>query len=143
MKYIYIILICLYLSCSKKDDLELEIINTNLKSLNIEINKYEDFVLSDKIHNESKSILTYKLINNSDKTYYLNLDSFNENLDKSSIKTDRVFVRIFDMSLQTVYPKAKSLDGYLVQHNMDEMMFLNRTPRFFFFFKQKFCNTSK
>jgi len=92
MKHLFILLLFIFISCDKKNDLELEILTKEMNSLKVSPGKYFDYVLyNQSLEENSRTILTYKLTNNTEKTYYFNLDNYNENFENSYIKVDRVF----------------------------------------------------
>lgn len=96
MKKIVILLIFINFACSKKDDLVLEILNQEIKSIDTNSLEFNNLSNSDSLiaSDKSKTIVVYKLTNNSNKTFFFNLNSYKEKFQKDLIKMDRVFVKI-------------------------------------------------
>lgn len=133
MKYIAIFLLFFVIGCKKKEGLELEIVNKEINSLNFNVEDFKKFIKTDTLisYKLAKTILEYKLINNSDKTYYFNLDGFNDNLEKNYIKIDRSFINIFDNNKQKVkiYSSEPTVSGFgnFKDYNYLSMKELNYT----------------
>ncbi|WP_136667657.1 hypothetical protein [Flavobacterium sp. H122] len=102
MKFLnYILLVILFSSCSNGQDLKLEILSKEINSLDIKAEKYSDFMNEDSLiskrFKKAKTIITYKLTNNSNKTYFFNIKSFQKELiNQNSIKLDKSYINIFD-----------------------------------------------
>ncbi len=158
MKFITLFLLVFTIGCSNKSELELVIINNNLKSLNVEKNSYEKYLISKPLNTGGKTILKYKLKNNSSNVYYFNIDALNPKLEGNFIKMDKVFFGIkneYDLltkvkaSYATVgmYPSLKELQleylGYNKQFpnsNKNFVIYPNQTIYFEWFIFLPFGN---
>lgn len=99
MKKIFILSFLILSSCSKKEDLELEIINKNINCLDIkkdDIKSLRDHDKKECINKNAKTIVVYRLRNNSNKTYYFNLNRNNNKFQKNLFKLDRAYVKFTD-----------------------------------------------
>jgi hypothetical protein len=127
MKYLLAILFLFFISCKKKEGLELEIITKQLNSLNVSPDKYLDYSIKyDTVLKGATTILSYKLTNYTDKTYYFNLDSYKRDFKRLHIKVDRAYMDVTDdlnkqvlitgsipTSAASGYPKAYLINNYL------------------------------
>lgn len=135
MKYTYIILLCLLLGCQKKEQkesLELEILTKELNSLNYKSAEYNNKLNTNTIDKEAKTIVTYKLTNNSDKGYYFDLNPAIKTVDLKSIPIDRGFLSIFNNNGNR--PKvfrSSSLVGNRDSINMIKFELLNYNTRYY------------
>ena len=96
MKYIIACLIVIVFSCTKKEDFELEIINKEIKSIKLESISTEEYLKNNLLINQSKTIITYKLTNNTSKTYFFSLNRYNEEFNMKYIRVDRIYINIFN-----------------------------------------------
>lgn len=95
MKYIILFAAIVLTGCNTKNDLELEIINKDINYLKVERSKYVDFITSDdEAPENSRTIIVYKLTNNSNTTYYFNVDAYEDRLKKNFIKMNNALVGI-------------------------------------------------
>lgn len=135
MKYTYIILLCLLLGCQKKEqkeNLELEIITKELKSLNFESTEYNKKISANTIDEDGSTVVSYKLTNNTAKTYYFDLNPVIKTIDLKSIPIDRGFISIFDSNGNS--PKvfrSSSLVGNRDSLDMIKFELLNYDTRYY------------
>lgn len=102
MKYVLISFLILCAACTRKPaGLELEIITKAVNSLKIKKDDLTTYYEKD-INPKAKTIVVYKLTNNTDKTYYFNLDGYNKDLSRNVIRMDRAFVRFTDANNQVI-----------------------------------------
>ncbi len=108
MKKIFIFIVFILASCNKKEQLEIELVTEKINYLKVNKNEFLNYIPNNKVAiKEARTILVYKLINNTSKTYYFNLEGFNNDFD-NDIKVDRAFVRIEDQEGKNVNVKARS-----------------------------------
>lgn len=127
MKKIILLSLLIFTSCSKKEDLELEIITKHIKCLNIKSGNNGSFLNNDEKHGinkNAKTIVTYKLTNNSNKIYYFNLNKVNNQLEKSSFKLNNAYVNFLDeqneyLKVKTSYYSIDSANKTITKENYD------------------------
>lgn len=141
MRYIWALLIVFLLSCnSQKQDIELEIITKEINCFNIPNDADTHTEYLKHIYNEyntevpesSKTILVYKLTNNTNKTYYFNIDSYENNLMYEYIKVDNAFLGIYNSNGEYQKPKVgiptKGADeAYYYKEFLDYSSYLDYT----------------
>lgn len=99
MKQIILLLFLILISCTKKQDLDLEIIS---KHINCLATKKGDILSlrnqDDKqgINKNAKTIVVYKLTNNSNKSYYFNFNRHNNKLEKNLFKLNKAYIKFTD-----------------------------------------------
>lgn len=108
MKNIVICILILLTACNKKDDLELEIITKKINSLNVKADDFYKYYNSNFINEKAKTIVVYKLTNNTNKTYYFNLDAYNSNLENKCIRMDRAYIRFTDSNNKIIQTYGSS-----------------------------------
>jgi len=142
MSFRIIHFVCLFLvlvifsSCSESQDLELEIVTNKINSLVINPEKYGDVMASeDSLYSirfkKAKTIVMYKLKNNSSKTYFFNIGAFEKELtNKNGIILNNAFVTIYDAKNNNIKVK-KSFPSRFA--NSDELKYylLNYDSRFY------------
>ncbi len=104
-KIIILILILLIFGCSKKEDLELEIINKDINCLAIK--KGNNIILQNLdekngINKNAKTIIVYKLTNNSNKSYYFNFNRNFNKFEKDLFKLNNAYVKFTDKNNKNV-----------------------------------------
>lgn len=116
MIYLHIVFLLFLTGCNNinNNNLDLEIISKKLNYIVVDPNEYYNYMTNSIELKKSKTIIVYKLINNSDKTYYFNLDSYNQNLEESAVKISRSFVSIIDNSNNKVKVYNSSPTGNTV-----------------------------
>lgn len=109
MKFIYnLILFTILSSCSKGQELELEIITKEINSLKIKPENYGDLMTNiDSTYSErfdkAKTIIAYRLKNYSSKTFFFNIEAFEKKLlEQNSIKIDKAYLNIIDSKKNTI-----------------------------------------
>lgn len=118
-KHIIIIFLISLISCKNRDVFVLEIVTKKINCLNVR-NDYHNYFFSDTICSKAKTILVYKLTNNSDKSYYFNLDGYNRDLESKCIKMDNAYVKIFDDKNEIVKPHSSSATfGSILPNNLE------------------------
>jgi hypothetical protein len=117
MKFIYkLILFTILSSCTKGQELELEIITKEINSLKIKSENYDNLMTNvDSIYserfNKAKTIIVYKLKNYSSKTYFFNIEAFEKKLSElNSIKIDKAYLNIID-SKENIIKVNKSISS--------------------------------
>lgn len=110
MKYLLITIFILFTSCGEKTDFELEIVSKQINSLNIKPEDFYDYYKEKIINSKAKTIVTYKLTNNTESTYYFNLDGNNKNLE-TNLRIDRAYLIITDLNQKQIksYSSSPSL----------------------------------
>ena len=110
MKYLLITIFILFTSCDEKTDFELEIVSKQINSLNIKPEDFYDYYKEKIINSKAKTIVTYKLINNTESTYYFNLDGNNKILE-TNLRIDRAYLIITDLNQKQIksYSSSPSL----------------------------------
>lgn len=125
MKYLHIFFLLFLTGCNNdNDNLDLEIISKKLNYIVVEPNEYYNYMTNSIKLKKSKTIIVYKLTNNSDKSYYFNLDSYNENLEENAVKISRSFVSIIDNSNNKVKVYNSSPTGNTFSQNNYKKMIL-------------------
>lgn len=97
MKSSLIFLFIVLAGCSPQNSLELEVLTKEVNCKNVKLENYSNYMKMDTAAvEESRTILVYKLTNNSNKTYYFNLEDHNDDFRYKYIKIDKAFVAIYD-----------------------------------------------
>ncbi|KOS06965.1 hypothetical protein AM493_13685 [Flavobacterium akiainvivens] len=108
MKYLTLLFAIVLFGCKNTGTLELEILTKQVNALNVSPDKYKEYRLEyTSAPKGAQTVITYKLTNNSDTTYYFNLNNFNSRFEKDYIKMDRAFVGIKDNKGELVKPKGR------------------------------------
>lgn len=98
------------LSCEQdeKSELELTLLSKEINCLKVNPVDYWKFIdATDLAPANSKTVLRYKLENHSDKTYYLNIDNYNKELENNNIKADKIFLLVSDSIGNVVNAKGR------------------------------------
>ena len=109
-KLILIIISLMMFACEQqeKSELELTLLSKEINCLKVNPVDYWKFINTTELAPvSSKTILKYKLENHSDKTYYLNIDNYNEDLENNNIKADKIFLLVSDSSGNFVNAKGR------------------------------------
>lgn len=123
MKYLFILLSAILTGCNSQetsDGLELEILTKEVKYKNVAMNDYPKYIQANDVPIEvARTVITYKLKNNSGKTYYFNLDELNfdrsrEKFKYEHIKINTAYIDIFDDKGNYQKPRVSlpSLGGF-------------------------------
>ncbi len=96
-----IVFLLILTGCNYKEDLELEIITPQIRSLKMKFGDgsyYESLSSDDSlgVNPKAKTIVTYRLTNNSDETYYFNQVVPKNIPIENLIRIDKAFLRITD-----------------------------------------------
>lgn len=106
IKNIIISLVLMGFGCSKNKDLELEIVTKEIKAIDLKSISVNEYYNNIEIVNKSKTIVNYKLTNNTDKTFFFNLNGYNEKFEKKFMRMDRAFIDITDENKLSVKHKS-------------------------------------
>lgn len=113
MKKLMIIILCsTFISCeqNEKAELELSLISTEVNCLKVNPADYWKFInATESAPQNSRTILKYKFENHSDKAYYFNIDSYNNEFENSNIKVDKTFLLVTDLNGNLVNAKGREL----------------------------------
>lgn len=99
MKLIYIIFPLLFLSCTPSEKgIELEVLTKRLNAAELGINDYNlEYIKAEELAIEqSRTVVAYKLTNHTDKTYYFNVDGYQDDEGWRDIKLDKASLIIYD-----------------------------------------------
>jgi len=113
MKNLLIVLFGVFITgCGSKNSFELEILTKEVNCKDVKIDNYPEFMKMDTIAvNESRTILVYKLTNKSKKTYYFNLDDYNDILRYQFIEINKAHLAIFDSNGEYQRPHIATPSG--------------------------------
>ncbi|OYQ38085.1 hypothetical protein CHU92_06615 [Flavobacterium cyanobacteriorum] len=106
-KFILIIIIVVVSGCKNKADLELEIIT---KEVNYFLaDNYKDYTFGTKPPPVgSKTIITYKLTNTTNTTYYFNITDINQKEGKDNyVQLNKAFIRFYDKDNNPAYVRSR------------------------------------
>lgn len=128
MNYLFpICFLFIFSSCTKGQDIQLEIVSNEINSLVVAPEDYGDIMgsedsLRSKKFSQAKTVVEYKLTNNSSKTYFFNIEAIQNNLiDKNCINFDKSYLIIFDKNEKEV--KVKKSFGSQGETSTDELKF--------------------
>lgn len=88
----------LIIGCNAQSDLELEVVSKSITSIKANNDGVYNNMLNKVVLKKSKTIIVYKLTNNSKKTYYFNNDYFDSKLCNSisGLGINKAFISFFD-----------------------------------------------
>lgn len=118
MRTFYLFFLLTLFSCSSQKSLEIEVTTEYINSLNVSVSEYgSQYIKMDTLAVEnSRTRLTFKITNYSNKTYYFNVLGYQESLDgklmRDKIKINNALLSIYDKHGKPVMARASqpSLD---------------------------------
>ncbi len=109
------------LGCSTQNNLELEIITKEINCKDVKFQDYPQYMKMDTVAiEESRTLLMYKLTNNTNKTYYFNLDDFDDDFKYKFIKIKEGHISIYDDNGTYQKPRISSPSD----ENKSEMLYI-------------------
>lgn len=112
MKIVYVFILILFAGCSSQNNLELDILTKVVNCKDLKLDSYPKYMKMDTIAvPESRTILVYKLTNNSNKTYYFNLDDYNDDFRYKFIAINKAHLAIYDSSGNYQKPRTALPSG--------------------------------
>lgn len=108
MRLILIIFPLFFLSCtSSEKDVELEVLTKHLNAARVQIEDYDfEYIKEGELAiKQSRTVVTYKLTNHTDKTYYFNVDGYQDDEGWRDIKLDKASLIIYDEKNNRVISK--------------------------------------
>jgi hypothetical protein len=98
--------------CNSQNKIELEILTKEINCKNVKGADYPNYMKMDTIAvEESRTIVVYKLTNNSNKTYYFNLEDYNDDFRYKYIKINKAHIAIYDSNGKYQKPHTSSPSG--------------------------------
>lgn len=112
MKKISFVFFILIAGCGSQDNLELEIVTKSLNCKDVGLSQCPKYMKMDTLAvKDSRTVVTYKLTNNTKKTYYFNLDDYDEYLHYSFINLNNACLAIYDSNGNYQKPHVSSPSG--------------------------------
>lgn len=109
MKYIFILMTVFIIGCkseNKNNPFKLEIITKELKYKKVAINEYQKYIVANGVPpHEATTVITYKLKNTSNKTYYFNITDIDNQFNNEHIKIGKAYIDIYDDESKYLKPK--------------------------------------
>lgn len=112
MKYYTLLLIFTLIGCNTKPNFELEILTKEISYLDVD-NYKEYFSAEKKAPKESQTVITYKLTNNTDDSYYFNISDLNRKSKTDNyIQIDKAFIAFLNKNENLAIIKGRYLENY-------------------------------
>ena len=112
MKNLFILFAIFIVGCSHQNNLELEVLTKKINCKDVPLSDYPNYIKMDTVAvEESRTILVYKLTNNSNKTYYFNLDDHDDDFKYKFIKIKEGHIAIYDSNGKYQKPHLSSPSG--------------------------------
>ncbi|MDI1256694.1 MAG: hypothetical protein PSV16_11395 [Flavobacterium sp.] len=120
MKNLFICLAVFLAGCSSQNAIELEVLTKEINCKNVKLADYPSYMKMDTIAvQESRTIIVYKLTNNSDKNYYFNFDG--SDFKDHYIKINKALLSISDSAGKNQKPHLSFPSG----GSTDEFLYLD------------------
>lgn len=112
MKYIFALLTVFIIGCNNRNEanpFELEIITKEVNYKKTDVNQYQHHIVANNVPpKEATTVITYKLRNTSDNTYYFNITDIDQRFSNEHIKIGSAYIDIHDNEGNYQKPKISS-----------------------------------